>query len=185
MNKLNFDSIRIVVASGNPVKIEAARNGVRMLFPEADLQIWGAGVDSGVPAQPMGHEQTFQGALNRARAAMQATPAGFAIGIEGGLEKVDGRYHAFAWVAVVCADAPDVVGRGQTGVFVLPQEVGALVDQGMELGDADDAVFKRKDSKRENGAVGILTGDVLTRESYYRPAVVLAFIPFINPKLHW
>jgi non-canonical (house-cleaning) NTP pyrophosphatase len=34
------------------------------------------------------------------------------------------------------------------------------------------------------GAVGILTGDVLTRTTYYEPAIILALIPFKNPELY-
>jgi non-canonical (house-cleaning) NTP pyrophosphatase len=59
-----------------------------------------------------------------------------------------------------------------------------LIDQGMELGEADDVVFGRNNSKQKNGAVGILTGDVVTRTSYYVEAVCLALIPFRNWKLY-
>ncbi|MEM6529629.1 MAG: DUF84 family protein, partial [Chloroflexota bacterium] len=52
---------------------------------------------------------------------------------------------------------------------------------GMELGDADDIVFGRSNSKQQTGSVGLLTGDALTRETYYLHAVVLALIPFKNP----
>jgi non-canonical (house-cleaning) NTP pyrophosphatase len=58
------------------------------------------------------------------------------------------------------------------------------VRQGMELGDADDAVFGRSNSKQANGAVGILTGNVIDRAELYEQAVVLALIPFKNPELY-
>ncbi|MEA2092741.1 MAG: DUF84 family protein, partial [Patescibacteria group bacterium] len=55
---------------------------------------------------------------------------------------------------------------------------------GKELGEADDIVFQRNNSKQENGAVGILTGDVVDRTKCYTEAVILALIPFKNVNLY-
>jgi len=54
----------------------------------------------------------------------------------------------------------------------------------MELGHADDMVFKRDNSKQKNGAVGILTHDLIDRASYYEQALILALIPFINKDIY-
>jgi len=62
--------------------------------------------------------------------------------------------------------------------------VGNLIDQGMELGEADDIVFGMKDSKKSIGAVGILTKGNITRAKYYAEAVKLALIPFINKEYY-
>jgi non-canonical (house-cleaning) NTP pyrophosphatase len=77
------------------------------------------------------------------------------------------------------------MGQGQTGLFLLPPHVAELVRQGNELGEADDIIFGRKNSKQENGAVGILTGDVIDRAAFYEQAVILALIPFRNPELYY
>ena len=78
-----------------------------------------------------------------------------------------------------------IVGMGQTAVFYLPCEVAELVRAGMELGHADDQVFQRDNSKQANGAIGILTDDVVDREAYYIHAVIMALVPFKNPTLTW
>jgi non-canonical (house-cleaning) NTP pyrophosphatase len=52
------------------------------------------------------------------------------------------------------------------------------------LGDADDIVFKRSNSKQKNGAVGILTDNLINRTDYYTHAIILALIPFTNSKLY-
>ena len=44
-------------------------------------------------------------------------------------------------------------------------------------------VFKRKNSKRNDGAVGILTSGLNNRTEYYKEAVTLSLIPFINKDL--
>jgi non-canonical (house-cleaning) NTP pyrophosphatase len=75
-------------------------------------------------------------------------------------------------------------GRARTTTFNLPPRVAELIHQGFELGDADDLVFEKSNSKQQNGAVGLLTNDAITRQSLYVPAVQLAFIPFLNPGLY-
>lgn len=57
------------------------------------------------------------------------------------------------------------------------ERIATLVRDGLELGDADDRVFGRTDSKRANGSVGLLTGDAITRAAYYAHGFVLAMIP--------
>jgi non-canonical (house-cleaning) NTP pyrophosphatase len=52
------------------------------------------------------------------------------------------------------------------------------------LGEADDLVFGRSNSKQANGAVGLLTDDAVTRTTYYVPAVIFALIPFKNAELY-
>lgn len=175
--------IRVVVASTNPVKIESARRGVAALYGETEA--FGVEVESGVSAQPFGSDVTLVGAMNRAQVARTLHPeADFAVGIEGGVEAIDADLLAMAWVVIV--DRAGKTGKARSGSFVLPKKIAALMrDEGLELGDADDRVFGQSDSKRKNGSVGLLTGDVITRADFYTPAVTLALIPFHNPALEF
>lgn len=173
----------IVVASENPVKISAALDGFKRMFPDEEFTVEGVSVASGVPDQPMGDEETLLGAVNRADNAKSMKPgADYYIGLEGGLEERGDEMAAFAWMVVVSADG--TVGKGRTSVFFLPPQITALIKEGKELAEADDIVFNRVNSKHQNGAVGILTHDTITRTSYYAEAVVLALIPFKNPELY-
>ncbi len=45
-------------------------------------------------------------------------------------------------------------------------------------------LFKKQNSKQQNGAVGLLTNDLITRETLYHQAVILALIPFLNQALY-
>jgi inosine/xanthosine triphosphatase len=171
----------IIVASTNPVKIQAVLAGFRAMFSGEDFTAQGVSVPSGVSDQPMSDEETLQGALNRARAAQVQHPdADFWAGIEGGCEEKHGELWAFAWVVIL---ADGLVGKSRTAAFTLPHEIAELVRQGVELGLADDRIFGRSNSKQGNGAVGILTADVIDRAAYYEHAVVLALVPFKNPSL--
>ena len=178
----------IVVASNNPVKVQAARVGFQRMFPGEGFTFTTVSVPSGVDDQPRSSEETLQGALNRAQNARALSPrADYWVGIEGGIEDspegrlTPGEMCAFAWVVVLSQDR---TGKGRTGVFFLPPRVAELVRQGKELGEADDIVFGRTNSKQENGAVGLLTGDLIDRAAFYYQAVLLALIPFRNEGLY-
>ncbi|OQS04984.1 inosine/xanthosine triphosphatase [Thraustotheca clavata] len=180
-------SMEIVVASRNPVKIQAAKDGFEKMFLNQQVKMTGINVASGVSDQPMSCKETLDGAMNRANAAKNALPnANYWIGIEGGVEKCheNNAMEVFAWIVVLSLD-PRKKGMAKTANFYLPQQVIELVDQGVELGHADDQVFGRSNSKQNNGAVGLLTNDVITRSSYYEQAVVLALIPFKNQQLNF
>lgn len=174
--------IRVVIASINPVKIAATRDGFARAFPNHAIETLGISVESGVSDQPMGEAETLQGAYNRAAAARAVhTEGDYWVGIEGGCGDDDHGMQTFAWI-VVLNGASYPVGRARTGAFYLPEEVASLVRTGMELGDADDIVFARSNSKQQNGSVGLLTNGALDRTMYYTQAVVMALIPFLNPE---
>lgn len=175
--------MHIVVASHNPVKLESVQQAFALAYPGVAFQVAGVAVPSGVSDQPMSDAETHRGAHNRVMAAREAQPhADYWVGIEGGLEDVAGALHCFAW-AVIYGREADREGSARSATFILPEEVARLVRQGLELGDADDVVFGRSNSKQQNGSVGLLTGDRITRTTYYVPAVLLALIPFLNPAL--
>jgi inosine/xanthosine triphosphatase len=172
----------IAVASLNPVKAEAVLKGFERMFPDERFQIEPVSVPSGVSDQPMTDEATLQGAATRAENVKAVVPdADFWVGVEGGCDHLGGDLVAFAWVRVLDRSQ---VGQARTAQFRLPPAIGALVESGMELGDADDRIFGERNSKQVSGAVGLLTGDVETRATFYEQAVVLALIPFRNPKLY-
>lgn len=175
---------RVIVASANPVKMEAVRQGFALMFPDMHITLEGHGAPSGVSDQPLGDNETRRGATNRAKHIRQQYPdADYWVGIEGGctLHDDDNSASVYAWVVVL--GKGEQVGHSKTGVFFLPDEVTRFIRQGMELGHADDEVFGRTNSKQDTGSVGILTGDVITRTSYYVHAVALALIPFHTPTL--
>ncbi len=172
----------IIVASQNPVKIEAALSGFQAMFPAEEFVARGVNVTSGVSVQPMSDGETLQGALNRASRARDLVPlADYLVGIEGGIEEHADGMVAFAWI-VVCSN--EITGKGRSAAFYLPKSISTLVRQGKELGEADDIVFQRSNSKQDNGAIGILTGDAVDRTSLYKMAVIMALVPFRNQDLY-
>lgn len=174
---------KVVIASKNIVKLEAAEQAFKKMFPGEDFVFEGVSVASGVPEQPFSDTETYTGAKNRVEAARARVPdAAYWVSFEGGVEDSEHGLGVYAWALVLSAD--DKLGKGRSSQFYLPAAVAELVRSGMELGHADDKVFQRENSKQANGAIGILTNDVITRTLYYVDAAVLALIPHKNPNLY-
>jgi inosine/xanthosine triphosphatase len=173
---------KIVVSSLNPVKLEAVKSGFERLFPDIPFEIITVSVESGVSNQPMTDEEARTGATNRAVKAREVVSTGdYWVGVEGGCDFLGEGMVAFAWIVVL---GKNNHGYARTALFRLPKKVQDLVASGVELGTADDQVFGEENSKQNSGAVGLLTGDVVTRTTLYEQAVILAFIPFKNPDLY-
>jgi inosine/xanthosine triphosphatase len=176
----NQEPIKIVVASRNPVKINATEQAFRESFPDAELELVCADVESGVGDQPDSDSSTRRGARNRALNSSDAVPeADYWVGLEGGIEVVDNQLMAFAWMAVRGPDGS--ISEARSVTLPLPPAVKELIDSGMELGEANDRVFSTVNSKQGGGAFGLLTGGLYTRESIYRQTLIIALVPFVHP----
>ena len=176
---------QITVASQNPVKLRAALTAFERIFPQQTFTVTGvAGGFGRARSTALGRRDDAWRAQPRRECPRRPTRRRTIwVGIEGGIEDTDLGMSCFARVHLL--DRGGLVGLGQTAVFYLPREVAALVRAGMELGHADDQVFQRDNSKQANGAIGILTDDVIDREAYYIHAVIMALVPFKNPTLSW
>lgn len=171
--------MRVVVASGNPVKAAAARAAFTAMQPDIGIDLVCVPVESGVSDQPKSDEETRHGARNRANNASLAEPdADYWVGLEGGIEIVDHRLTAFAWIAI--RNSAGMISDARSATLPLPDAVRELIEQGLELGDANDKVFATQNSKQGGGAYGLLTDGLYTRESIYTQTTVLALLPFVN-----
>lgn len=171
--------MKIVVASTNPVKVRAVAEGFGNMLSETNPDFEGVTAASGVADQPMSDEETHRGARNRVRNAMHDHPkADYWVGIEGGIETVGDSLITFAWISIRRADGR--TGESRTVCLPLPPEIRRLIDEGLELGEANDQFFKTQNSKQAGGAFGLLTGGRYTRESVYTEAVTVALVPILN-----
>jgi len=212
--------IRVAVGSGNPCKINSVKDALWRVIKqkepnqlkqnEVSLEVEGFDVESGVAAQPMGDQETQDGARNRAVAAFHAFEKKFlkaphlAVGLEGGLEwSSDGNIlWCMAWMCCygrrneaflnvlsspdinVNGDEELIFGLAKTASFAMPPPITVLVKEGLELGDADDKVFNRVNSKQGSGTVGILSNYIIDRSAYYEHALILALVPWIRADVY-
>jgi inosine/xanthosine triphosphatase len=189
--KVTFDSIILAVGSKNPVKSAAARNGASKLFQMDNVSVENFDVPSLVSDQPMGDSETLTGATNRARLAYEAyceahngVPPTFSVGLEGGVRDDSEKesLECFAWIVVYNGH---FFSKSSTASFLLPRAIKKMIiEDGMELGHADDLLFSRQNSKQSSGSVGLFTHNVIDRAGYYEHAVILAFSPYLWPDLY-
>jgi inosine/xanthosine triphosphatase len=171
------ETTRVVVGSANPVKVAAVRAVLERAGCPARVE--GLAVASGVADQPLGDAETIRGATQRARAALDASGADIAVGLEGGVVEDEGFMRTCAWAAVVSRDGR--VGVGGSLAMILPDRVAALVRSGVELGHAMDRVTGEHNTKHNAGAVGILTAGLVDRQRAYEWLVTYALAPFLSP----
>jgi len=165
-----------------------------LIDPDARFEVVGVEVESGVTHTPLSREETMTGARQRAEALLQLArqrnePWEYFVGLEGGLDVVAATgaqsRHVFLhnW-AYVC----DRQGRGafgQSGAIVLPAALAAtVVDQGVELSQAIDEYAGGRGIRDAQGAWGVLSRNIITRQDSFRTAVINAFAPFYNPQIY-
>ncbi len=175
----------LALGSTNPAKRRGVEAALTRAYADRPPSVRCFDVPSGVAAQPWGDEATRQGAQARAQGALDAVtgdPEALGIGIEGGVTRYGGDLWSFSWVVVVGRDGRR--GAARSGAFTLPTALAELVEAGVELGDACDRVFGRVDSKRREGAVGLLTAGALTRQELYAQATLLALAPWLRSGLY-
>jgi inosine/xanthosine triphosphatase len=168
------------VGSTNPAKVEAVRRILGQLAPGCAID--SIDVPSGVGAMPLGEAAVRAGALARARAALERTGADVAFGLEGGaiLDEKD------AWLTghVVAVTHDGKLGEAAWGRMLLPRVAAERLRGGEELGDIIDELFARKESKRQAGAIGILTEGAMSRTDAFAYLVAMACAPFLHPNLY-
>lgn len=168
------------VGSTNPAKIEAVRLVLARLAPGCALEA--VDVPSGVAAQPVGDQATREGARNRARAALAATGADVAFGLEGGVLHEPPLVWLVSWVGAVAADGRSGDASGLR--MALPKAVAARLAAGDELGTVIDDLFDVRASKQHAGAVGLLTEGFVSRSEAFADLVAMACAPLLRPDLY-
>lgn len=184
-----MDGVRIGVGSGNPVKRRAVERAfdstdvseLRGDFPNgpAEVLVESVAVPSGVSEQPTGQAETIAGAENRADAVLDAGPYDLAVGIEGGVARVDGTAGLFLVMWAVVSNGSRT-GRAAGPSLALPDDIAARVDDGEELGPVMDDVLDTAGVARRGGAAGALTNGRVDRTDALAAAVSGALGPFVS-----
>ena len=152
---------KVISATTNPAKIQAILRAFEEIFGEGSCHIEPVAVESGVPEQPFGNQETRTGARNRVDNARRLHPqADFWVAIEAGIDDD----ATFSWVVI---DNGIQRGEARSATLPLPTVILDRVRKGDEIG-------------RKEGAIGVFTAGKLTRSSVYHQAVILALSPFHN-----
>ena len=191
-----MNKIIVAVGSTRRPKLNAVWEALTVfgpsLNPDAPFEVVGAEVESGVRHTPLSRSDLMKGARNRARALMKRAeeenqPWKYFVGLEGGLDVVsDGNSRSVFlqnWAYV--ADKDGRGAYGQSGSILLPEILARqVVDECIELGVAIDAFAGGHGIRDAQGAWGVLTRNMITRQDAFRTAVINAFAPFFNAPLY-
>ena len=184
--------LHIAVGSNNPTKLDAVRLGFIQAFA-TDVEVYGFGVESGVPDQPLNDAEALRGARARAAGArdgfteMHGEPPDYYVGIEGTLMQVvdyaaNPAIQTFDCGWIVVFDREGRNNAGSTIRMVVPDPILKYIDAGDELGTALDKHTGLTNTKQKQGHFGLATDNMLTRTSAYRDGVISALSMWIAPE---
>jgi inosine/xanthosine triphosphatase len=174
--------MKVAVGSKNPVKVNAAKNVLSKICGE--VEVVAIDVDSEVPHQPFGIDETIQGAINRAKNAY-SDDFDISVGIESGLMETPNSitgYIDLQWCAIFDGDK---ITLGVSSGFEYPPSVIEEVLKGKEVGDVMDKVTGVDNLGQKTGAVSYLSKGMLDRTENTEQCVLTAIIPRMNGKIYF
>jgi inosine/xanthosine triphosphatase len=185
----------IVVGSTRGPKVEAVRRVLGTLasvapdFAGAEVVPFDASV--GAPPMPLSLDEMLEGARARAQLALESVAAGgrradYAVGLEGGIDlrrtAPSNRGFLMSWAYVTDGHRG---AHGCGGAVEVPSALlEAVVDRGIELSEAMDALSGERGVRDRQGAWGILTRGMVDRTASFEAALLNAFAPFYNPETY-
>lgn len=187
--------ILVAVGSTRKPKLQAVSRALACfapkLVPDADFEVVGVEVESGVSLTPSSSEELMRGSRNRVEELIRKARETRAlwryyVGLEGGLEVLqdDRRRRVFLESWAYVSD-----GRrgfyGRSGAIEVPEELAhEVLERGFDLSDAIDRYTGAVGIRDAQGAWGVLSADLIQRDESFRVAVIAAFAPFYNARMY-
>ena len=190
-----MEKVHVAVGSTRRPKLNAVWEALSVFGPALDpnvlFDVVGVDVESGVSHTPASRRELMRGARQRAEALEKlalerSEPWRYFVGLEGGLDVVEEgasrRVFLESW-----AYASD--GKrgyfGRSGGIEIPQPLASeVLEKGAELSAAIDQFAGAAGIRDAQGAWGVLSSNLITRQDAFRVAVVSAFAPFYNAKMY-
>lgn len=185
----------IAVGSTRRPKLNAVKQAALAIAPLLGdgvvLHVAGYEVESGVSHTPASREELMQGARQRVETLHENLrakdkPIDFLVGLEGGLDLAveNGVKRVFLESWAYVSDG----NRGHFGCsssIELPEALAEdVLSHGTELAVAIDQFAGSVGIRDGQGAWGVLSRNLITRQESFRLAVVSAFAPFYNAKMY-
>ena len=205
-----MNKITIAVGSKRGPKLNAVTEALQSfsaaLAHDAEFEVVGVEVESGVSHTPASRDELMCGARQRAEALFEMSRQSgaswqFFVGLEGGLDVVhegasadevlrhsglqqNRRRRVFleSWAYV----SDGTRGHyGRSGSIELPEALAhEVLENGVELAVAIDRFAGAVGIRDAQGAWGVLSSNFVTRQEAFRVAVIAAFAPFYNEKMY-
>jgi inosine/xanthosine triphosphatase len=173
--------LKVSVGSTNKVKIDAVRN----IFTQAFglVEVVSVSPPADLDRQPR-EDKVPQGAIARAKKAIEEGRSDFGVGIEAGLFHNDmlDKYLDIQYCAIVDASGKITVGHGPG--FEYPPQVIEAALQGRTVGDTMSGITGIDKIGHKMGSVGYLSDGMIDRTSLTELSVLMALIPRIRTELY-
>ncbi len=173
--------LKVAVGSTNPAKVSAVKNIFTQIYGYVEVE--SVEPDLGLEKQPK-ERSTVDGAMRRARYALERTGADFGVGIEAGLFQNEhiGRQLDVQYCAVVDPAGRMTVGHGPG--FQYPPAVLEAVRRGEAVGEVMARLTGIENIGRKSGSIGYLTDGMMDRTSLTEIAVLMSLVPRIRVELY-
>jgi inosine/xanthosine triphosphatase len=187
--------ILVAVGSTRRPKLNAVWEALTVfgpsLDPDAQFDVVSVEAESGVSHTPLSRAELMAGARRRAealarRALEHAEPWRYFVGLEGGFDVLHQNGERLVFLENWAYVTDGTRGAyGQSGSILVPPTLAAdVVDKGVELATAIDAFASGQGIRDAQGAWGVFTKNLITRQDAFRVAVINAFAPFFNAALY-
>lgn len=160
--------MKVCIGTNNKAKVKAVQN---CLENDREIEFATFNVRSGVSDQPFSDEETFSGAINRAKAALQDGDGEIGIGLEGGVHRTNEALFLTNWGALVLKDGTTFIASGAR--IPLPKEIETELVAGRELGPVMDEYARKENVRHNEGAIGIFTNGRINRTTMFQHVVEL------------
>jgi len=161
--------MKIAIGTKNKAKVKAVQNICDSLIENVEYMM--LDVPSHVPKQPIGDEETLQGAKNRAAQACKEKNVDLSFGLEGGVKEFNGQLFICNWGVLQTATGQQYIAGGAQ--IPLPEEVASAIQKGEELGPVMDRFTAQVGISHHEGAVGVFTDGIVKRADMFEHVVKL------------
>jgi len=165
--KRNFFEKGIKLGSTSAHKLEALKEACVRIGIE--VEIAGSPAESKINAQPYGFDETYKGAMNRARNTQLENSQATAVGIENGIVPIGDRFVDLAVVVVLTSDGQSFVGTS-AGIEFPKETVEEARKRGFETTTAGDVMAETMGASKTDPH-STLTGGKVSRKEILVEAV--------------
>ncbi len=188
--------MKIVIGSLRQPKIDAVKSAFAKVqkgrTEKAPVEFLARESDSNIPAMPLSIKQLMTGAYNRVQNLKEEDrdspdKPDFYVGLEGGFfgevsPEQKRWYFLQSWVYVSDGEQGYF---GASGATPVPEQiVNEVLEGNSELGDVIDKFGTENDIRDKDGAFGVFTQGLITRQASFEFALLSAFAPFFNQTLY-
>lgn len=169
----------IAAGTSNTIKIEAVKETFSHFYD--NIKVISVSIEN-LPPQPITLSSTVNGAVKRARIALQKiADAELGVGIEAGLMEIPDikTYLNVQFAAIIDRDEKITIGSSP-GFQLLSEVTKMVLMERIEVDKAVEFLYGIKDIGEKRGIIDLMTKGAISRKELIRNALIMAIAPRIS-----